>query len=382
MGAEWGMKNNVITTWYQGNGAEATQQNLGPQELPSHWHGEWRRTMLGSDPQGYTDDSGTVYDIVDPLSMWNAIEAIARGGQRLRVTWGVTTDNGDPSAQGSVVRDGRVLECKFRPARIQDIEWEIEFQWLGRGGVTPKVTSTRSNTVASDSSAYQNALNYLVDANQQAQLDYYNPTYFSLGVLEAVASLPVGLTLSLSATVSIATSDVLGAVTIAATLSSQPVAVQNNAITLAQDSVTQSNNFYDELSQTPYELLTQNSYQLSSLLFSFNLFAPQSDAAQSLAQEAQLFAAQLRQQVQGFSSGSQGVVDPKRLGDPNNILTIYTTKDGDTPALVSARMYGGSPDHAADICRANGLSWYTPSFTSGIQLVIPRLSSTNATQAI
>jgi phage tail protein X len=382
MGAEWGMKNQVITTWYPGNAAEATQQNLGPQELPSHWHGEWRLTMLSPVPQSYVDDTGTQFDIIDPLSMWNAMEAIARSGQRLRVTWGVTTDDGSPSAQGSVVRDGRVLECKFRPARIQDIEWEIEFQWLGRGGVTPKVTSTRSNTVASDSAALQNAIDDLVELNQEIQLDSYNPTIFSLGYLEGVSSLPFGLTLSLSATVSVASADVEGAVAIAATLSSQPVAVQNNAITLAQDSVTQSNIFYDTLSQTPYELLTQNSYQLSSLLFSFNLFAPQSDAAQALAQEAQQFAAQLRQQVQGFNSGSQGTVDPKRLSDPNNILTIYTTKDGDTPAAVSARMYGGSPDHAVDILRANGLSWYTPSFTSGIQLVIPRLSSTNATQAV
>jgi phage tail protein X len=382
MGAEWGMKNVVITTWYQGNGAEATQQNLGPQELPSRWSGEWRRTMLGSTPQSYVDDSGASYSIVDPLSLWNAMEAIARGGQRLRVVWGVTTDNGDPSAMGTVTRDGRILECNFKPMRIQDIGWQCEFQWLGRGGVAPAVTATRANTVASSSAALQNALQTLIDANDASQLDEQNPTIYSLGELEALSDLPSSFLLNLNTQVALISVDIEGAVTIAATISSQPVAVQNNAVTLAQNAVDQSNDFYDQLSQQPYELLTQNTYQLSGFLYALNTFAPQSDAVQALAQQAQQFAAQLRQEVQSYNSAAQGTISPTRLGDTNNILQIYTTRDGDTPAAISARMYQGSPDHAADILIANGLPWYQPSFPHGIQLVIPRLSVTNKTQAV
>jgi phage tail protein X len=382
MGAEWGMKNIIVTTWYPGNAAEATQQNLGPQEMPSRWSGEWRRTMLGATPQSYVDDQGGVYSIVDPLSLWNALEAIARGGQRLRVVWGVTTDNGDPSAMGTVTRDGRIAECNFKPMRVQDIGWQVEFHWLGRGATTPKVTSTSASTVVSSSADFQNALQALIDANQQSQLEASNPTIYSLGDLEALSELPSDFLLNLQTQVAGISIDVTSAVTIAATFSSQPVAVQNNAVTSAQNAVVQSNAFYDGLSEQPYELMTENTQSLRAFLFALNTFAPQSDSAQYLAQEAQAFAAQLRSEVQSLNSVKQGTITPTRLSDPNNVLQIYTTKQGDTPALVSARMYNGSPDHAVDILIANGFPWYQPTFPSGIQLVIPRLNQTQQTQAV
>lgn len=336
--------------------------------------------MLSGEPQEYTDNSGGQFSIVDPLSMWNATEAIARGGQRLQVVWSVFSDDGSPSATGSVVREGRMGELKFKPTRLQDIEWEIEFLWQSRGTTTSQpVTSTRSNTVVADSAAYQNALQDLIDANEDAQTNDLLPTFFSLGISEGVASAPILLSDNLNESVSLASFDVLTVTSIAATISSQPDAITNRAVDLAQDSVVQANIFYDTLSEVPYELLTQDPSRLSSLMFAFNQFATQSDAAQNLAQVAQQFTAQLRQQVQALLNS--GRIAPTRLGDPNNILRSYMTKQGDTPASVSARMYG-TPDHAIDILRANNLSWYTPTFQAGRVLIIPRLSNTNPSQSV
>ena len=220
----------------------------------------------------------------------------------------------------------------------------------------------------------------MVAANQQSQIDDYNPTDLTLGQLESVSGIPLGLSLTLSASVGTASADVEGVISLSATLSSQPLSVSNQAVTLAQDSVDQANIFYDTISEVPYELMTQNTQQLAALLYALNTFLPQSDAAQNLAQVGQQFTAQLRQEVQALIN--QGVVAPTRLGDPNFIQQLYTTVSGDTPASVSARVYDGTPDHAADILIANGLSWYTPTFQSGMVLVIPRLRSTNQTQTV
>ena len=57
-GAEWGFENQIVTTWYPGNGQEATQQNLGPREMPSAWEGEWKRTLMGKSPSIFIDEGG------------------------------------------------------------------------------------------------------------------------------------------------------------------------------------------------------------------------------------------------------------------------------------------------------------------------------------
>src|SRR5208283_5301007 len=105
--------------WYPGNGDEATQQVLGPQELPSRWNGEWNRTRLGRQPALYSDETGSQITMVDPTDLRDVIESITRAGRRLRVVWGVTSDTGDPSATGTLTREGRCTELKFKHTRVQ-----------------------------------------------------------------------------------------------------------------------------------------------------------------------------------------------------------------------------------------------------------------------
>lgn len=382
MGASWAMRVIVPTTWYPGNGDEATQQVLGPQEMPSKWTGEWRRTMLGQSPCLFASTGGSQTPVVNPIDLMNIVESMARAGQLLRVVWLVQSDQGLSSQQGRLVREGRISELSFKPTRVQDIEWEVEFTWKGRGKTTARVTSTRGNTINSDSAAYLNKLNKLIAANTRASFAKFNPSAFSLGQLEALASFPTQLTDGLARSVQQLTGQVGQVIAIAATLTSQPTSVANRAIDLARNTVAQANQFYDTLSQIPIELLVKSpgtQSKLADLLRATKVFGAQSDAARDLARSGQQFTAKLQQQAQ--SSANVGRVSPTRLTDPNQIERVYITRNGDTPQTVSQNFYK-TPDHAVDILRANRLPWYTPTFSPGKILIIPVLPVVDATRSV
>jgi acetolactate synthase small subunit len=374
MGAEWGAKLGMKTTWYPGNGEEATQQVLSPQELPSKWSGEWNRTRLGRTPCLFDPGTGYARPIIDPLSLWNALETLQRGGRRLRVIWAV--DGTTPSSTGKVVREGRIEEVKFKPDRLQDIKWEANFEWMSRGGSTSRVTSTRSNSVTSNSAAYLNALNKLIAANALASAQQFNPSSLNLGQLEALANYPTTLTNSLARKVQQIQYDVGTLVDLAATVASQPVSVANRAISLARDTLSNVNSYRDTIGQVPVELLTLND-NVSALCQAVNTFFPQSDDADQLSIVGTSYNAQLLQQLQ--STG--GYMTPNRLQDPNNALQVYVARRGDTLPFISQKFYG-NPDHAADIAIANGLPWAAPAFTTPTVIVIPVLSTLSATTAV
>lgn len=378
MGAEWSMKVNVVTTWYPGNPDEATQQVLGPQELPSRWQGEWRRTLMGKQPAAITDETGDLTTIVNPADLRDLFEDIARGGRRLRVVWGVTSDTNDPSATGKLTREGRITNLTFKHTRLQDIEWEIEFAWQSRGATQSKVSSTRASTVNSNSGALRNKVNALVAANIAASFASTAPSNLTLGQIEALADYPSKLVTALASRVQQIASDVGAVVSIAATLSSQPVQIANRALNLARNTMSDLNSFADTLSQVPLEQLSTKS-DLASLLQALNAFFPQVDAARDAATTGQQFAAELQQEIQSLDNA--GLINPQRLTNPNAAQQVYVCKAGDTPALVSQRFYQ-TPDHAVDILRANKLSWYTPTLPAGKILIIPVLQSNNVVRQV
>lgn len=381
MGAEWAMKNLVITTWYPGNPDEATQQVLGPQELPSRWNGDWRRTMLGANPVGYTDDTGNSIQLIDPADLRDVMELIARAGQRLRVTWsqlGASLDSVvNKSMSGKLVREGRMTELKFRHTRLQDIEWEIQFDWMSRGGTVARVTDTRANTVVNESAAYLNAVQALIDANNAASLASLNPTSLTLGQIEAFANYPSTLTNSLARQVQQIGSEVGQVVDIAKTIASQPVQIVNRAVDLARNTVSQVHAMYDTLSSIPYEGQSTKA-KVADLVRAWKTFGQQSDLAVGAARAGQQFTAKLESSVQAYIQGQK---NSSKLTQAKNVERVYVSKSGDTPAAVSQRFYG-TPDRAVDILKANGLSWYTPTLPPGKILIIPVVPSTNPTQNV
>ena len=383
MGAEWGGKNALKTTWYPGNADEATQQNMGPQEVPSSWEGDWRRTMMGSCPTPYVDDAGNSSQLVDPSILRDAMEGIFRSGRRLRVTW-TCQQQPDGSSQntypiqGSVVREGRAASWSFPTRTIHDISWKVTFDWVSRGATTPRVTSTRDDSLDKVAAPYIAAIEQLIGAASAAQDLNTSPTASTLGQLEAVSPSPLQTMSDTAAQTSALQDDLVSISGIGSSLDQQPIQVAQMGLNHASDAIAQAQDTYGQLSAVPGELMSQN-VDAVSVLRAYCLFGPVQDAALQAEIQGYVFYQAMRQALpqQTWSLSGRG----SARSNPNparSIVTVYLVRDGDTAQRISMRFYG-TPDHAADICRANGLSWHTSTFPSGKQLVIPVISSSTQT---
>ncbi len=383
MESEWGGENQLVTTWYPGNPDEGTQQNLGPREVPSTWRGDWRRTMMGGTPTPYQDQNGVLSNIVDPSTLRDSLEDIFRAGRRLRVTWSTqqqpdgTVDSVYPLT-GSIVREGRAKTWKFTHRTIHDIQWEITFDWVSRGATTPRVTSTRDDTLTGTSPPYSAAIVSFIAASQAAQTQALAPSALTLGTYESYAGGPLNLMTALSLTVGALQDDIVAVNTIGGNLANQPIQVAQMALAQSADALQTSQDAYQEFSAVPAEVMSSNDDAVSVLL-AYALFGPVMDAAQQAEIAAYTFYQAVRKAVPTHSSSLNGKNSVQQTPDPSTIIAVHLCKDGDTPQKISAQYYNGSPDHAVDILRANRLAWYLTSFPTGKQLVIPVISSSTQT---
>jgi hypothetical protein len=374
MGASWKSAMKVVTTWYAGNGDEATQQVLGPRELPSQWDGEWHQTMMVSAPSTYTPSDGSgPQQIVNPMDLVSALESIWRSGLRLRVTWAVSSGDGDPGKNGKIVREGRAVEWDLKPDRWQDVSWQVTYEWLGRGSrAAPKLTQVRAGSTNTESAALQAKLQALIAAQVNAQLYNQRPTFLNMGQLERLASAPTALVNQVATQVQRISASVGQAVSVAQTAALQPISVQQRAAQLGRDAVSQAHVMSDQLGRIPYELQT-NRVTATSVLLAARQYAQFRDKADDVAAAGLAYALKLQQQRQ--AAALSGKLASGRNSGPETVAQVYVARDGDTPQLVSQRAYG-SPDHAVDILRNNRLPWHTPTFTPGQILIIPALSAT------
>lgn len=380
-GANWGFTNTLPTKWYPGNGDEATQQVLGPQEMPSSWQGEWCRTMMGLAPSLATDENGLRITVVDPDMLFTLLEGIFRGGARLRVTWSQTSDN--PSSRGKKIREGRCASFNGKYTRFQDVAWEASFTWQSRGARVQTVTATRDGSADAASAALSLAMTDLASQIAAAPFIasnaaiYKSASTITLGQLEAIANTPARIANRLQQSILQLQHKLQSVVAIAQTLASQPQQVVGAAVNTARNAVAVANQFVDQQGQTPPETLTTKS-NVHDLLRSFRYFGQTSDAARASANAAQQLAAQL--QARAPTPAGAGTLNPQSASSQNgDMLAVYVTKDGDTPARLSARFYGGAMDHGVDILQANRLPWYQPTFPTGKVLFIPRLKAQQRT---
>lgn len=376
MGAEWAGENNLKTTWYNGNGDEATQQVLGPRELPSTWQGDWRRTMMGQTPTPFVDDNGSSGVYVNPKSLADFLEAIFRGGQRLRVTWivdGPTTDQ-----QGKQVREGRARTWKFKFTRLQDIEWEVTFDWVGRGKATQKVASTRDDNLAAATAGLNAAIANLVSLtaaagfiNSKSTIPFSSQS-LTLGQLETFVNGPLLALKSFTRSIQQALSNVQRIGDLANSIASLPFAIANQAIDFARNTIAQSNTFLDRAGRTPPELLSLST-KVSDMTRAATYYNANKRNALTIARKSQEFALKIRARagIVGLQGRPTNQSVQMRTQD---VLAVYVTKTGDTPQRISQRFYK-SPDHGPDILRANRLPLYQPSFPSGKPIIIPVLQT-------
>jgi hypothetical protein len=142
------------TTWYPGN-AVATIQMLGAEEKPTTIHGMWKDKFL----RQFTDD--IIPKAVQPTAvallnaqalpdvdnLIKAVENMRLAGQMLKVTW------------GSLTRIGVMTRFKQNWIRFEDVEWEMEFQWISRGEKQTPITSS----VPPEALSFSRTLDALVD---------------------------------------------------------------------------------------------------------------------------------------------------------------------------------------------------------------------------
>ncbi len=125
--------------WYSGN-TVATQQILGPEEMPSVFEGMWKDKFLldvqsgeteadiqGFDTPGFS--AGTAEELVA------AMDDMRREGQVVRVEW------------GPYVRTGIVKRFRSEPERVEDIRWEVEFEFSSRNDETAPRAAAAPETI-------------------------------------------------------------------------------------------------------------------------------------------------------------------------------------------------------------------------------------------
>jgi hypothetical protein len=376
MGAAWSGKMAMKTTWYPGNGDEATQTLTGPQDMPSDWKGEWNRTRMIRSPSIVVDESGAVTQAVSPETLVDALEAMFREGARLRVTWAVTGDS--PGASVRKVREGRASQWVFTYTRAQDIEWSVTYEWVGRGRATQKVVSTRDDNLDASVAALNvsvSNLAALIDANKFINANGIRLAahHLTLGQLEAFVGAPLAAVNSLRRNLQSIVNDVKRIGDIAQKVRGLPFAIASQAVDFARNTVGLANQFVDQISRTPPEQMTLKQ-DVSSLTRALGFYNQNKQTSRLVARQAQDFALKMR--TRQASVALQGTPTNQsvqmRTGD---VQAVYVTKQGDTPQRVSQRFYK-TPDHARDILRANRLPLSQPTLPPGKPIIIPFIQTT------
>lgn len=388
--ADWGGDGRIVTTWYPGNGTEASQQNLGPQELPSQWSGEWNRTRMGRAASFYYDETGAQSRIVDPHILWANLDAIRRAGARLRVTWSVRgrqvtgspSQNSDSQVDFNLVREGRIKTLKINPDRLTDIKWSMELHWMSRGGVQDKVANTRrDDDISKAVTAVSDSIQALADITAVARQNIINTklasvSHLSLGQLEAIAAAPLKAVNKAIAKLRYNVTQLNRAANIAKTLATTPAAVANSVIDFARDTVAVANQWVDESGRLPAELQT-NKQKVADLARSTKYFGQARDGMESTSKQGSDLDLRMRQVlVAGALRGQIGTREG--TAKQSDILTIYVAKTGDTPQKLSLKFFN-NPDQGDAILKTNRLPLYTPQFRPGLILVIPNLAQPTRT---
>lgn len=355
-GAGWGGSLRTDTTWYPGNSAEGTTHVLVAVEKPSQWMGVWRLTMLNRVPAQYSE-GGSPQDVVHPADLRDILEAIYRGGQRLRVEW--------QNRNRVLVREGRATDWDFDHERVEDIEWSVTFEWVSRGARQQKVATRRKSNVGSalDQMAIElaklaNVANVLETAGK-FDPDKFND--FSLDDLDNLLDVPTDLVANVAQVAKQITGVVVKVGDIAKKARAIPSAIANQALDVANNAVAVVNQFNDDMSRRPPEA-NSASMKVSQLTKATEYLAGAQDDADAVGAAAQQLATQVRRQAEKQS----------------DILAIHVVRGGPSDqatrgealANISQRYYQ-TVEYAAGIAVANNLPLNQTWVPVGTILIIP-----------
>jgi hypothetical protein len=408
-GASWKTTQKVVTDWYPGNGTTATQQVLGPREMPSTWEGQWRRNMMLRAPSTFGSAAQTDQLVATPATLRDFLDLVFFQGARLQVTWTVTKEEID--SQGNVsayqfqtIRTGRATEWDFPHDDIDDIHWSIKFDWDGRGGTQQVAASTRDTDVATLGSAVVSGITDAMTLTQTTSaffsvsvgLSQSQGGSFGFGVVSGGSGNPAGIPLAATATtlgrLETVSPKLLAAVAtfnqnllqiqnrynqataIANKLSTTPIAQSQNVVAMCTTTIVTCSNFRQALDAVPFELDVQAGSSLADMIRAAKFVADLLTQAQTLEDTAQATRTKALPRISSNPGG--GIVSGQQTNAMTaaGLIAVYTTKAGDTPQEI-ARQYYGSAEQALFLLRANHLPWGLATFVGGDVLLVPALTS-------
>jgi hypothetical protein len=382
-GAEWGTAQRLVTKWYAGNTIEATQQVLGPIELPSQWEGEWNTTRLVGSPAKYTDDDGTERYITRASTLRDVCDGLFYSGALCRVTWASTLNTPTGMNTRRVVREGRAKEWRFPHTRADDIRWSIEWEWIGRGGRQQRVVAFRDEGTEALLRDVIVSINEATAAIESSPLVSSNravknsATPFTLGQLEAFLDGPNQLMRDFARFANSITNrmkrigDMIKKVRgMTASLAGQALDVSTNAIAVC-------NQFVDDMSRPAPETLATKQ-KVSSMLTAASYFGEGQTQA-GYVQDANVRLARIAQQRR--NALLPGNSDPNGRMNTNGVLTVHIGREGDTLPGISSRYYG-TPDRSDLIAIANGLPAYQVEIDPGEIIVVPLLKNADTSKEV
>jgi len=360
-GAAWGGTQRVITTWYPGNGTEATQHVLGPTEKPTEWNGIWRTNVLYRTPAVFADTDGQVTSIVDAFTLKEVVESMFRGGALLSVIWGTVVKHGENVAAETktIVREGRATDWEFTYDRPDDITWRVSFDWSSRGRRQQKVVAFRTDSTDAYMRALQIASNDVVTKHDRNEMISKNrkiiksANTFSLGQLENLTQAPSQFYSSFTRKAQQIADRVKQLGIIVNKVRAIPEQLKNQTLDQANNAVSISNNFIDTVSRAPPETLVRKQ-KVSQLTRAVTFYQGGHTTAVSLRRAALA----LRTQV-----------DSTR--QQNTILAVHVARQRESLFDVSRKFYDGSGGNAAAIAHSNRLPLNTTFVEPGAVLIIP-----------
>lgn len=393
-GAKWAGDSRIVTTWFVGNGLEASQQALGPTEMPTTFQGLWNRTRMGRAPSIFVDEQGAQQRIVDPVRLWEILDDFRIAAPRLRVTWSVEGSE-LPGAVGKfgrgtsrrvdvgIVREGRLKVVDVSPEMHTDISWSLEFHWVSRGGRSDRVAQTdRQDDIDQITSSVSDSIDNFDTYTRTAAMVATNArvrnsaSNLSLGRLEAVAKGPQQLVDRQLARLRYNANQFKRAAGLAKQVAQTPRAIEKSVNDFATNTTSATNQFVDEFGRLPSELMSSKS-KVSDVARAQRFFGRIADENERIGREATELFLRLRREVVTGANRGQVVIRDRATMRATAIIEIHVCKAGDTPARVSTKYYG-NPDQIAIVLDANRLPLHTPSFSPGQILVIPALATAPA----
>lgn len=367
--AEWQSKQGLKTTWYTGN-TRASQQILGPQDPPVKWSGKWSSTQLARTPALWNDGSGSI-TLNSPLALADAFESLQRQGALLRVTWATTS--GDTPV--SRVREGRIENFTQKPHTAYEVEWEANFEWVGRGNTDgQRVTSTRADDKASPGD-FQTAIiafNLKMDGLFGTTLKPGGS--FAFSQLGSFGNLSIGTTQFIRGFINYVKTVQSNLDTLQQTFVSdgtQGYATRNAMAELASSVRSLGFSQQQQIGRTPSELQS-SSDRVVDILYAMTKFGQTWVEEERLAGIARTLELNARANASQNPGGAKDATSDQP-GSPlkgAGILAYYTCCQGDTPITVSLKFYQ-SPEFVLQVLKVNHMDWATTAFQVGQVLIIP-----------